>query len=804
MKLFYGLKFFCILLMVAMVISFFGCGEDEEMALEPTNPVSTPVTVEQAAGDAPGSPVEIVWIEIDDDGNHNEKKEILSSSPPKEQVVIIVKVKDADGNPVPDVKVEWVLNQRPEAVGDIIDTDDPGDNNVPAAPNVKVDNTFAITYTNSEDGAPSQLEGMGLGGTDITIEKGETWIVITSVDEGDTDIMAFAPAIHRKNTHKIFAIKHWVPDAICLEPPKSEPTCIDYCSEAPGDANEETLVSTVVKCLDKSPVPNITVRYTIEDGGPDAVWDENDEKTIEVVSDTNGEVSATIKLVSPLPDPSKEFLQNIVTMEAFDAPEDEVPVDKEIITKEWCSAFLTISMPCPEGTFQPGDLAPFEITVTNDGECEAKDVEVTLDFSSEYFNPIDSILVGDLPPGVSSDPVNVTLTVKGETVIFPGSGDLAVTAKAGSKECVEAESLPCTFDVDSCNLKLDLVCPDGRIFNEGEEVPFGVTVTSNFEGLPEMATVTLDYPAEFFTPDPPYEIEVPLGESTTVKLTAKRKVEFIPGGDLSVIAKAKDKSGECKETDEFKCPFMPIIPPCNLSLISEDCNKPIILSPNEQSRITLVVKNNDNNNECQNYDLTVKLPDIVQLPDGTKIITWTAPPIPAGDSEEFTFEVNCIQEGEADIVATLSTPEVEPQTCNIPVTCTECPVEILHHKPLDEDTVGPNKRIIFEVRVKNKSKGTAEITLNYEVSAGVEIHTYNYFRGDAELAYTLIEERARRLIMKTEQTVTFLVVVSCDLAEGEDEKNCVTTASIEYKCDSKGPFTVKKDSKFVVKRQEPE
>ena len=445
MKWFEAIKLFGILLMVAIVMSFFGCGENEEMPVEPVNSDSIPVTVEQVTPTVPPQPpAEIVWVEIADDGSHiereydpNTKTRVEFFDQIQDQDVIIVKVKDADGNPVWGARVEWMLNTRPGAVGDIVETDDPGHQDIPpaAAPQIKVDNSFAITFTNSEDEVtPPQLKGMGPDGANVTIERGETWIIITSISEGDTDITAFAPAIPRDQTHKIFAVKHWT--CINLIPPTPTLTCINYCTPPPGDPNEEMLESTVTNVCDGSLMPDITVRYTILPGGPNAVWEENGAKVIDVVSDVLGKAQATIELDLPLPVPSLVIPPNLITVEAFDvdgrlvAKEDDIP-------KDWGSAFLSITMPCPQSVAICNEVN-LDITVTNTGECPAGNVMVDLEYPVEAF---DLLSPAALPTSAGgSTPVNVRLMAK-------KVGTWLVQATAVSEECVEAIPVVCNIAV---------------------------------------------------------------------------------------------------------------------------------------------------------------------------------------------------------------------------------------------------------------------------------------------------------------------------------------------------------------------
>ena len=73
------------------------------------------------------------------------------------------------------------LNRFSEAVGDIVSLG--GEN-----PR-KVDNYF---------------------GRVITDDNGQATLTITATRTGDTDVTAFVPQIVDNDTHKVFAVKHWV------------------------------------------------------------------------------------------------------------------------------------------------------------------------------------------------------------------------------------------------------------------------------------------------------------------------------------------------------------------------------------------------------------------------------------------------------------------------------------------------------------------------------------------------------------------------------------------------------------------
>lgn len=161
------------------------------------------------------------------------------------QHMYVVEVVNEDGDPVSGVKVEWDLNisengtvslECPEILeffddeagctvptvpgdtGSIVDTDDPDLDPATArsgmSPAFKVDSRNAVTFTN--DGPQT----VSFGPSNVTVDTGQSWIVITSPVEGITNVIASSPDIPRSNPEcanneqdacdKEFAIKRWV------------------------------------------------------------------------------------------------------------------------------------------------------------------------------------------------------------------------------------------------------------------------------------------------------------------------------------------------------------------------------------------------------------------------------------------------------------------------------------------------------------------------------------------------------------------------------------------------------------------
>lgn len=711
------IRFSSILLALAMVISILSCGEDEENPPENFADVTigNPVEVEtQPAQNQPGSPDKIRWVKFNKDGTRTMLKEFEDYQRIKGQNTFVVRVTDANDVPVPNIRVEWILNRWPDAVGDIVETDDPGFVAAPAdvdmgnekgnaAPQIKVNNTFAITFTNSE---PETIKVEGRDGTyrDLNLDIGETWITITSTDEGETKITAFCPAIPAEKEHKIFAVKHWT--CINLTPPTSTPTCINYRPAPDDTANTETLVSIINSACDGNPMPGKRVRYTIQPVGPDAVWDENNDKIYEVISDGNGEARATIKL-DPLPGPDPVIDPNAITVEVLD--DNNMPDAREDISKDWGSAFLAIEMPLPVGSGPGGafgacDEVKFDITVENTGECDAGNVMVNLEYPAEAFDLVPPAKlptsVGTLSPGKSA-PVSVKLRTK-------KIGTWSVKAKAESAEGVSAETSECKIIVVRI---LSLACrrqPETPLTDDENEATITLTVgnpcTYDVEGSydltatlpsivkyvpgsaspPDSVTLPPDAPdgqiiwniSTIKARDNPFTFEVEGISSGVDKIEAKlSNVEATCEISIQVIKKP-NLVLKCEETkarrddgEEFGPPVGKII-----ELVEDTPDKDV-------ATITLSVFNNESHIVEGGYELTVTLPDVVEYvpgsvnllisePEGNMII-WkdsttekNGLKIPAKESKKFTFKVKeKFVGGPEKIEVELSKVKVEPQTC---------------------------------------------------------------------------------------------------------------------------------------------
>ena len=151
------------------------------------------------------------------------------------QHMFIVEALNADDDPVSGVKIEWDLNTSengtvttecphivddlagcgiptvPGNTGSIVDSDDPDLDPSTARSGLNasfnVDTRKAVSFTNDNE------QTISFGGSSVTVGPGQSWVIITSPVEGQTDLLVHSSDISRAgdpNADKEFAVKRWV------------------------------------------------------------------------------------------------------------------------------------------------------------------------------------------------------------------------------------------------------------------------------------------------------------------------------------------------------------------------------------------------------------------------------------------------------------------------------------------------------------------------------------------------------------------------------------------------------------------
>ena len=350
------------------------------------------------------------------------------------QHTFTVTVNGADGAPANGVEVEVFLNRFQEAVGDIVSLG--GEN-----PR-KVDNYF---------------------GRVITDDNGQATLTITAIRTGDTDVTAFVPQIMDSDSHKVFAVKHWV----------------DMDVEFPSDGvnlvgTEHPMLVRIYKVTDGSPVADANVAWTIVDGDPAGTLD-NQGESVSTTTNENGETVVTLRQVEPALGDNQVLIQVL-----------EEGTNKAMFshthTKTWQSPTLEVNKegPASLGLRKTGE---YTVAVTNSGDTTATNVTLTdelpegLTFISSTPEAASSDgatvtwSLGDIPPGES---VSVTMILTAANV-----GEQINTATAVSVEGISGQDTALTSVIPG-SLQLAKSGPEQTI--SGDDLTYEITVTNDGAG----------------------------------------------------------------------------------------------------------------------------------------------------------------------------------------------------------------------------------------------------------------------------------------------------------------------------------
>ncbi len=408
-------------------------------------------------------------------------------NPVRTQHVLVATVRDKDGKPLPNRRVEWIISKG--SVGDIVEVDESGWR---ASRGYKVGNDYAVSHTNN---GPHVLDrGNDDPSDDVQLTEGQTWCTITSPVEGDTYITVYCPGIYDWGKHKVFAVKHWYDIKWDCPPPSTNPV-----------GTTHTFVTTVTKYSDGTYIPGHMVTYKIMDGPPASF--EGGTDTITVPTDAQGQAKATIRQAAPAAG------TNNVSIEIF-RPENTqcCKPGVKIATCQTSKTWIAPSISCNKtGTASAlvGQDLQFQISVNNPSQVDATDVIVTDNMpdglSMVSSNPPSSGGSWNLGTLKAGETKTVSITAKGNrsgtfencAEVRAGMGlstrcctrtTIAMPALAIEKKC-PAEALLCepfeylvivrnTGDGMATNVRMQDNLPDGLATTTGRN-----SVTANIGDL---------------------------------------------------------------------------------------------------------------------------------------------------------------------------------------------------------------------------------------------------------------------------------------------------------------------------------
>lgn len=395
-------------------------------------------------------------------------------NPVRTQHVLIATVKDKEGKPLPNRRIEWMIAEG--SVGDIVEVDESG---FRASRGYKVDNHYAISHTNNGDHV------LDLGdndpSNDIHLTAGQSWCVITSPIEGDSNVTVYAPGIYDWSKHKVFVTKHWYDVEWFFPDPATNPI-----------GSQHEFVTEVRKASDGSPLAGYIVTYTILDG-PAGSFTQSGGTTAAVETDAAGLAHVTLTQATPM-EGTNNIEVDILRPGNEQCCIPPVHIATGATSKTWIGPEITCDKSGP-GSVTVGDQFNYTIVVTNPSNVDATGIVVTdnlpsgLSLVSSNPSGSGSWSLGTIPPGGSA---TVELTVRADASgTFENcasvSGDYGLSSRCCATTTASAPSLKiektCTSEILTCD-QIEYVVVvtntgDGAATNVrmSDRLPDGITLT---------------------------------------------------------------------------------------------------------------------------------------------------------------------------------------------------------------------------------------------------------------------------------------------------------------------------------------
>jgi uncharacterized repeat protein (TIGR01451 family) len=396
----------------------------------------------------------------------------------RSQHVLLASVCDAEGNGLRNRRVEWHVS----GVGHLVEVDETG---LFPGRGYLVDDKYAVSYTNYKE--KTITRGNDNPADDVVVRPGQTWAVITSDQEGETHVTAYAPGVHDWSKHKKFVIKHWVDADAILPPSATNPVGVPH-----------DLVTQVVRHSDKTAASGYRVRYQILDGPPAVLTAPGAQPSaiLEVPVDQEGR--GIVRLQQATPASGVNRIKIDVVRPATSPTSRQVLVASGEMQKHWVAPNLTIEKLGPE-LAAVGDQITYTIRVANTGQV-----------------PTSRVTIRDtLPPSLQLIGTNPITAPQGSTLVWqtdpiqPGSAtQVQIVARATAPGVVTnvaealAENMPPrnaskTTRVVAGRLVVTKTGPTDA--NVGDPVNFRVTIKNVGDGPAVNIGVTDSFDPGFAT-----------------------------------------------------------------------------------------------------------------------------------------------------------------------------------------------------------------------------------------------------------------------------------------------------------------
>ena len=401
-------------------------------------------------------------------------------NPVRTQHLLVATVNDAEGKPLPNRRVEWILSRG--GIGDIVEVDESGWR---ASRGYKVNNQYAVSHTANFDHTITM--GTDDPSDDVEILKGQTWCVITSPVEGDTHVTVYAPGIYDWSKHKVFAVKHWYDVAWSFPDAATNPVGTTHVFE-----------TMVMQHSDGTPLAGYEVTYNILDG-PGASFAESNAQSAMVLTDAQGIARVTLQQTQPAAGTNNVEI-DIVRPANQACCKPGAHIATGMTSKTWVAPEIRITKDAPARKAL-NEQFQYDIVVSNPSSVTANSVTVNdvLPSGIAYVSSSPSAQaagqslswsLGDLPGGASK---NITVQVKGtQTGEFENCATVTANLGLTDRDCAVTR-------IVNAQLVLEKICQPEAVLCE--QIPFKVVVRNTGDGPATNVQITDDLPAGLVNTD---------------------------------------------------------------------------------------------------------------------------------------------------------------------------------------------------------------------------------------------------------------------------------------------------------------
>ncbi len=455
-------------------------------------------------------------------------------APVGSEIVLTAGVYQDNGRYAVNESIEWILSQ--ESVGHFHEV---GTGQFQIANRLlhrsnRRSNNYAVSKTLKR--AKLITRGTPTPADDTLVQRGQTWISVTSATPGKSVVTVSAPSVEGWDRRRQTAIVHWV-DVNWRFPP----------SAVVRAGQPHFLETFITQTTDATAISGWTIRYEIVGGNTTAGFAPSGGSTAEVITDANGR--GAVQIIPTINSFGSAQVRIQIIRPGTGTDGQQIVVGEGWTTVNWTAPGLDVRVTGPTQTGINTDFA-YRIEITNPGDMPTRNVVVTdrptLGLEIVSSQPAGTLFGGSREWRIPELAPKTTQVISVNCrAIQKGIQQYCATAASDeglrSEMCADTRVLVPAIELQINDLGQvnvgDEVEAQMRVTNHGDEPLTNLTFTDQFEaGLehvsPEIGVPSQTSPITRLWP-------TPLNPGETAELSIKFKV-IRPGKSCHVFSVSAD------------------------------------------------------------------------------------------------------------------------------------------------------------------------------------------------------------------------------------------------------------------------